>query len=240
MTTTNKVCFLYSGQARSIKQVWANHVFHLHRKFTNADIFVSVEDEPNADDMLTLRDGCPNSGWFMEKVVQPDIPDPTPRCSWHSGYPPSTTPLGILRQLWALNRCWEFFTEKAQPDDYTAIFRVRPDSVFYRLELPFYPANTAFCLTPWHSRWGGINDRFAMMGPVAARFYFTCFHRRQALWDAFCPLHPETMMMENLRQNGIEPDDSLSAEFGTLRPNGQLVGCEPSIVDVADYARHKR
>lgn len=268
-----KVAAIYAGQTRSFKNVWANHVFHLFRKFEDVSVFCSVADDAEADDMRILSREYPGLSRFeFEKVVQPDIPDPAPRCSHHSGYPPASTPLGIHRQLWALNRGWEFLCEKAKPADFDLFIRVRPDSVFYRVEFvperhfvstwvpnpepkpigdftqfigwePTLPGPritpTTLCLTPYWSRWGGINDRFALLGRNAAKVYFTCYQRRQALWDSWCPLHPETMMMQNLRMNGIEPDDTLQAEFGTLRLDGKLVGMDVSAPDMADYARHK-
>ena len=49
------------------------------------------------------------------------------------------------------------------------------------------------CWTPPWGSYGGINDRFAIMGRDAAQAYMTAFDRIKELLDKGCPFHPETL-----------------------------------------------
>lgn len=241
-----RTALIYSGQARSISQVWENHRWYL-RKLPNPDVFVSVAEDLQAQDMLSLKRAFPTARFEMETVIQPEITEPEEETPFRSGYPRSTSKRGVLKQLWALNRAWEFFLSKVQPLEYDIVVRMRPDVAFVRCDLPkdFSP-HLKMCLTPWWDRWSGVNDRFAIMGPLAAHAYFRTWLRKDELWAAGCPLHPEQMVRESLERFGITPDDTLAAEFLTVRcptpehPNGGYLPCAPSVIDIADYARRGR
>lgn len=231
-----KTLILYSGQARTVKDVWANHFFWLHNQVPNPTVVCSVEDNANADDMLCLqRKGVP---FIMEKHHQPTIGEPEPRCRWHAGYPTSSSPQAILKQLWALDRVWDYAQTVVNLDDFDIFVRVRPDLSFLRVEMPALPVFD--CHTPRWSKWGGINDRFAVMGRKAAEAYFGCFRARDALWADYCPLHPETMMGYHLRKSKIPIYDNLRVEFTTIRPAdtrhalSYQQNCDVTTVDVMD------
>lgn len=241
-----RTALIYSGQARSISQVWENHRWYL-RKLPNPDVFVSVAEDSQSQDMLSLKRAFPAAKFEMETVVQPEISEPEGETYFRSGYPRSTSKRGVLKQLWALNRAWEFFLSRAQVDDYDIIVRMRPDVAFVRCDLPknFTPS-PEMCLTPWWDRWSGVNDRFAIMGVRSADAYFTTFRRWKQIWDDGGPCHPEQLVRESLERAGITPDDTLATEFLTVRrptpenPNGGYLPCAPSVIDIADYARSKR
>lgn len=236
-----KTCFIYTGQARTFAQLWRNHAWFVHRHFPNADFFVSVADDEQSYDMMALR--SLGHTVYFEKVVQPEIPEPD-MAAHQFGYPPSTSLQAILRQFWALNRAWEFVGNRA--DNYNLFIRIRPDSRFTRFVPPapweratWFSFARSYCLTPWWARWGGVNDRFALLGRDAAEVYFTTFQHRQALFDKHCPCHPETLLAASLESGDIVPDDTLACEFMTVRLDGKCRPIDPSIVDVADYSRTK-
>lgn len=261
-----KTAILYCGQARTISQTYQNQAWHL-RHFPNPDIFVSVCDDPQADDMFLLKEAMPHAGWFMEKVVQPPVEVPVEKTLFHSGYPRSTSPEGVLKQLWAWNRAWEFFCSVAKPEDYDVFVRIRPDTAFLRLEVPRLTALTTFrqepsegvvdgcgiswahvvervepdlSLHPRWAKWGGVNDRFAILGRIAARAYFTTWQKWPQLRALGAPCHPEQLLDASLRMDGIIPNSTLRAEFLTVRmpspehPNGGYYPCDPSLIDLMD------
>lgn len=236
-----KTAVLYAGQARTISQTYENHAWHL-RHFPEPSIFCSVADDAQAADMFLLRDEAfPGSPFHLEKVVQPPVELWPEKTIFHSGYPRSTGQEGVLKQLWAWNRAWTFFTTWANPAEFDIVIRIRPDIAFLRLEPP--PVETitpSTCLTPRWAKWGGQNDRFAILGRTAAESYFTLWQNLPALKHQHCPCHPEQLLDASLRMNGITPSPTLKAEFITVRmpsaenPNGGYYPCDMTVVDLAD------
>jgi hypothetical protein len=80
------------------------------------------------------------------------------------------------------------------------------------------------CFTPWWGRFGGINDRFAIMGPEAASYYFTVWDHIPELLAAGCPFHPESLVKANLERGNVDLHETLRTEFSTLRPPGDPRG----------------
>lgn len=254
-----KTLVIYSGQTRAFQHVWANHVWNVHRKLPDPTFIVSVADDEQADDMLALKGALPDKPFFMEKVVQPEIEVPPVRCRWHAGHGIRTTPQAVLKQLWALNRAWDFAWESVNIGDYDLFVRIRCDSTFFRCLMPWdtfsmenkWPENLGGALramchmqyeaplpdvawTPRWARWGGVNDRFALMGHAAAHAYFTTFAARETLWKEWCPLHPETMIAYQLERTGCHPTHDLKCEFGKVRMDGTVEACEWTPIDIAD------
>lgn len=241
----SKTAIIYSGQARTFAQLWENHRWHVWRKFTDPHFFISVEADMQAEDMKILFDQIREPRRvFMETVTQPTIVEPVIN-SVISGWKPSSSPQAILRQLWSLNRAYQFFqdvvttSEGMSLDEFDTVIRIRPDTHFIRLDFPKYDGlheNVAF--TPWWSRWGGVNDRFAILGSKAAKSYFTTYQKLEGLFAQGAPLHPETLVHASL-----ETDDvlmaPLSTEFRTLRLNGSMTPFDPTEIDIADYARSR-
>jgi hypothetical protein len=224
-----KTAVIYSGQARSFHQVAWNHHWHLLRKLENPKIYVSVADDAQADDMLALRD----MGYQVEfeKVTQPGVPEPVVRPGMLGMYPTSSPAQAILRQFWALKRAWDWASNLGAWSA-EQVVRVRPDLAFGRVELPMV-IDRWECYTPWWSRWGGVNDRFAAMGKSIAGSYFNAFEDVYRFVDRGCPLHPETILAASIAKAGISRP-TLRAEFVTLRMDGTVVPMDPSIVDIAD------
>lgn len=151
-------------------------------------------------------------------------------------YPPSAKPQGILRQLWALNRGWEFFIEKRPKDvDFSRYLRIRPDLWFHEFEMPHLLTNTE-CLSPWWSRWGGMNDRVAVLGRDAAEVYFTAYKQLQALLDMGAPLHPESLMAAAMETKQMYCQATLRAWFTTVRKDGTVIEPDPQPQDLADMS----
>lgn len=76
------------------------------------------------------------------------------------------------------------------------------------------------CFTPPWGEFGGINDRFAIMGPAAARYYFTVFDRIPELLSSGCPFHPESLVAASLELGNVSLHRTLKTFFSTERLDG--------------------
>jgi ABC-type cobalamin/Fe3+-siderophores transport system ATPase subunit len=77
-------------------------------------------------------------------------------------------------------------------------------------------------------------DRLAVMNEHAAELYFTTFTRLDKMLADGAPLHPETLIAESLQSFFVRP---LVAEFNSLRMDGTMTPFDPTVIDIADYAR---
>lgn len=255
-----KTAVIYSGQARTFGEVFPNQYDKVLRLLPSPEFFVSVADDAQAPAMTRLWECFPKASVHIEHVKQPQLPEPPPDPKWLQMYPPSATPQAILRQLWSLNRAWEFFQATAKglcvevethggsyskEVKFDIIVRLRPDLAFFRFEEPIQWDRCSgwhdwSCYTPWWSRWGGVNDRMALLGQEAAKHYFTTFTKIERLRAAGCPLHPETLVDRSLRDGGIQPSHTLATEFRAIRLDGSVTPVDPTVIDIAEYSRASR
>lgn len=232
-----KTAVLYSGQARSFAKVFENQWWHVLRKLPEPEFFVSVADDEQAPDMYRLLERFPADKVHIEIVQQPTLPEPPLDKPYLAMYPPSSPPQAILRQLWALQRVWEFYCESTSTA-HDLIVRIRPDLAFYRFEMP--GSIIPECRVPWWARWGGVNDRLALLGHTGAFNYFRTYERMLSVHkDKGCPLHPETLIAASLELGGITPSHTLATEFATVRLDGTVVPPSVSLTDQVEYARTK-
>lgn len=228
----SRTAVIYSGEARTFAQVFANQYYHVLRHLPDPEFFVSVQDDAQAADMTRLWGRFPADDIHIEYVEQPTLPEPAPDPKWLNLYPPSAKPQAILRQLWALNEAWGFYQSETKVE-HKLVVRIRPDIAFARFEMP----SINRCFTPWWARWGGVNDRLALLDQPAARHYFTTFTKIERLRALGCPLHPEQLIAASLRDGGIEPSHTLAADFITLRLDGTIVPMSVTEIEIAEYAR---
>ncbi len=219
-----KTAVIFSGQARSFRFTYKTILWTLLRKLPNVHVFVSVADDENAPSMDLLRNDFEHVE--IEYVKQPEkIDEPEGNLDQHAGWFRSASVQSILKQLWALERGWDFYKSK-NPEGFDLVVRCRPDLWCQDIQLPFSPlesqASSFSCHTPWWGTFGGVNDRMALMGPQAAPHYLRTFSNREALWKLGCPLHPETMVRASLELGGVNIIDRLQAEFRICRlPDAQ-------------------
>lgn len=229
---------IMTGQARSFATCLPNLNWMVFRHLKDPQFFVSVADDAQAADMHLLEGLYPDRV-FIEKVKQPEIPEPHVKHAKHAPYAISSTPQAILRQLWALNRGWDFMQETQEKRTGSAnaecgfdtFVRCRPDSWFHRFEMPPWHRQSksgvryldgpvgGIAYIPWWSGCGGVNDRFAIMDEQAAVNYFKAFQKYRTFLDLGCPLHPESIIKEALATGGvfIRP---LQATFSKQRMDG--------------------
>ena len=240
-----RTAVIYSGQTRSFAQVYRNQYWHVLRKLPNPEFFISVADDEQATNMRLLETLFPPESVHIEYVKQPTLPEPLDDPPFHNIYPrDKATIQDVLRQLWALDRAWEFFYELAKPNwDFDLVLRIRPDLAFGRFEFPsnfdHSIGRPSRCWTPYWARWGGVNDRLALMGHAAALNYFATYSRIAALRALGCPLHPEQLINASMRECGIGVKHTLSAEFITVRLDGSFVPMSITEIDKLEYARSR-
>lgn len=226
---------IITGQMRTFAEVWTNQFWMVYRKLRDPYFFISIADDQDAKSADLILQRFPKEKVFVEYVKQPTLEEPKEPLN-HGAFPRSAPVQGVLRQLWALNQGWSFYektTAKADGVRFSEFIRIRPDLHFHGFRLPWL-AGPRDCFTPWWSRWGGSNDRFAYMGAEAASAYFTTFQRMDEMLKAGAPLHPESLIEESLLGSGCVNQQLLRAVFTTLRKDGTKIAPDPNILDLAD------
>ena len=237
-----KTAVLYTGHMRTFAQCLPTQYWQVLRHYApQIDFYVSTIRDEDADSWKLLEKLFPASKVFVEVVPeQPHIPLPKglpPESSWRDGacftwepFAISVPPQAVLRQLWQLNETWKLYKRSGE-FGHTTFLRMRPDTWMQGFVTP-HPTNyKARCETPWWGRFGGINDRMAVLGEKAAEAYFTTFERVPDLIASGCPLHPESLVCASLTAAGCPPSHKLKAEFSTLRKNGECRSPEISPID---------
>lgn len=250
-----RTAILYSGGMRSFDKCLANHADQVHRHFPGADFYLSTVSDDDSLKSLDLKRRYPDHIKGLDILPnQPNFPLP-PGCppQWtpgkfymHEPFWISASPAAILGQLWQLQNVWN---QIPADKDYDCYIRIRPDIWFQEFELPaklklwlapeppgFSDGGVGMAWTPWWGRFGGIGDRFAILGAKAAEAYFTTFSAVDRLISEGAPLHPETLIKRQLEAEGCHINDTLRAVFGTLRTNGEMRQPEISAVDIAHAA----
>lgn len=209
-----KTAILYSGQARTFASCWPNQWWMVLRRYPNADVFAAVADDEQAPSMSLLADKFPKDQVHIEVSKQPDFPmaEAMARNNAHGGYGISAHPQNIMRAFWGYKQVWEML-----PGVYERYIRIRPDLWFQEFEAPPKP-EVHECLTPAWGSYGGVNDRFAIMGARAAENYMTAFDRIGELIGAGCPYHPETLTRAAIENEGAcMVSQTLKTEFKIRR-----------------------
>lgn len=233
---------------RSFDRCLATQAWHVFRKLHSPSFFVSTVNDADTfkADHLRMK--------YIESKVKIDAVESQPDCiaelrakgcqlpaEWYKGQPYthepyaiSVHPQAVARQLWQLRHAWETFPLS----EYDIVIRMRPDSYFHRFgtcSFSFVPPSLA--MLPWWGSFGGVNDRFAVLGQKAAKAYFTTYTDIPVMLSDGCPLHPETLIAESLARSGVEAYRKLSVEFATLRTTGEMRYPEMTTSDLAEYTR---
>lgn len=224
-----KTAVLISGQMRTFARCFASQRWHVFRQLPEPHFFVCVQDNADAGSVDLLREAYGSARVHVRLLHDPDLSSQlTPELAkaYHQAPYANAAPAHqLLLQHWYQNEAWKLFTESpgwGTPEDFAAIVRIRGDLFFHSCALPRYGdrirVDVPECQTPWWGRFGGANDRFAIMGPEAARYYFTVYERIPELLAAGCPFHPESLLLACIEGSWHYP--ILRAEFSTVRPPG--------------------
>lgn len=221
---------LISGHMRSFDRCLPNLAWMVFRHFPGADFFVSTEPDEDAAKAELLRQRFPQARVEIDTTPQPPMVIPSREPWAHSPYAISVPPAAVLGQLWRLEQCW---SAHAIDGYYDIIIRCRPDLWFHSAEGLDADLDRHGARVPWWGRFGGVNDRFAILSGYGARAYFTTFGQTPDHLRAGCPLHPESLVRASLDAAGADIDDSLRVEFSTLRKDGTFRQPEITAIDIA-------
>lgn len=242
-----RTAIILSGHMRTFDRCLPTLHWHVFRHFPGASFFVSTVNDEDAGKAELLRERYRGQPVKIEAVDQPEIPVPVdPPAGWqpglamygHEPYAVSVGPQAVLRQLWHLRRVWEMVPD---PGSFDLFIRVRPDLWFHSFALPeAFERSRQFlawwAFVPWWGRFGGVNDRFALLGRKAAQAYFCTFSAMPSLLAEGCPFHPESLVAASLGRLSIRVHSTLRAEFSTLRADGQMREPEITAIDIAHMA----
>jgi hypothetical protein len=236
---------LISGQLRTFAKCWPTQRWHVLRHFADPHFFITVQFD-QAEIIADLIKEYGRDRVHYDPRTDPDLSahlTPELSAAYHQAPYTNAAPAHqLLLQHWYQNEVWKFFqspiakTPKSETTELRAsasssfrdpsfdtIIRLRGDLWFHSLDPG--PWNVGIgheeAFTPWWGRFGGINDRFAVLGLRAARYYFTVFENIAELIHSGCPFHPESLVKANLERGSIDLHETLRTEFTTLRTNGQ-------------------
>jgi len=224
-----KTAFIITGQMRTFATCVHTMRWHLFRHYPDADFYISTTRDADTESWRELKKLYPRARIEVDVVdTQPDITEPFEPVRFEP-YERSVPVQSVLRQLWQLERGWTF--ARTFGVEYGTYIRLRPDSFFHSFATPG-PALFDVGYVPWWGRFGGVNDRFAVLGHTAALSYFSTFSRIDGLMAAGCPLHPESLVRGSMEMAGCLVMDTLRAEFSTLK-HGQNREPEIGPIDIA-------
>jgi hypothetical protein len=235
-----KTAVLISGHVRSYAKVFENQGHMLYDRLGDVVFFASVVDDGDCQAIELLRGKYGPERVRIERIFQPEhIADPANLehillASPHEIAKTSTVQ-GVLKQFWHLVRVAEFAGGCPNLGRFDRIVRLRPDLKFHSAPDNWPEPNRNEVICPWWARAGGINDRFAIMGPSAACAYFyTLIWARNRGWPQGNPIHPESMLAASLRAAGVTINPTLMSTFSCVRNSGEYILPDTSIEDLAD------
>lgn len=237
-----KTSILICGAMRSFDRCLKSQFWQVYRHWPDANFYIVTHDDETAHQADLLGSlvasglGGMTGQVFERRVTQPEMIAPegcpgtwTPGKSYmHEPYAISVSPQAVLGQLWLLQEGWKFMMEMG--DSAEVIIRTRPDLYFHYFKPPYFLSlnNPAvyhdldtLALAPWWGRFGGTNDRFAIMGRSAAKAYLCTYSKVPDLVKAGAPLHPETLVKAAVEAAGCVIEPTLETEFSTIRADGQ-------------------
>jgi hypothetical protein len=211
---------IMTGHARTFATCIHTLKWQVLRHYAAPAFYVStIKDEDSAGMEATLRKLFPGAAVSVEAIdAQPDLPEPVEPVRFEP-YARSVPMQAVLRQLWQLEQGWKLY-ERLGSEESTFI-RVRPDLYFHSFEPPAQFVDAETCHSPRWGTFGGINDRFAVMGEQAAWAYFTAYSFMPKAMEKGCPIHPESLVKAAVTLRGCRSVTQLKTEFSTWRKDGQ-------------------
>ena len=235
----SSTAILISGQFRTFEQCLPTQHWHVYRHFPDCHFFLVMQKTvpgPHSVDseaMVKLLEGK----YGKDKVHAKLIDDPTglpmipKKFGFHAPYENAAPHPQLMMQHWYQNEVWKLFNEHATKFD--VILRMRGDNFFHSFTMAPQPLPQNIVYSPWFARFGGINDRFAVISPDgAAAAYFTVYEKIDELLKLGCPFHPEALLKAALEIASVVSDDKLMADFASYRVNGQHRHMETLPVDM--------
>jgi hypothetical protein len=157
---------IISGQMRTFAQCYPTQRWQIFRHYEpDIHFFVSCVDDAQAGSAELLREHYQNV--HIERYTDPVLSVIPDSAGIHAPYKNAASHQKLLLQHWANKRAWDFFLDsgKNRSREYSTI-----------ISSAFVPTNTSTdsrshqdpsvfqCYCPWWGKFGGVNDRFAIMG----------------------------------------------------------------------------
>ena len=238
-----KTAVLISGQMRTFAKCYPTQKWQIFRHYEpDIHFFVSCVNDPQADSVQLLSADYENVS--VERYEDPtDLPVIPVEKGSFAPYANATSHSKLMLQHWGNKRVWDFFSASADTESFGCVIRIRPDLWIHRfinpIGLGYYPMDPRWGFCPWWGKFGGINDRLAIMGMNAAKVYFNVYDAIPELLKSGCPFHPETLVAESLRREGITIENNLMTEFSTVRMDGSQRWAEIVMSDIAELIASK-
>ncbi len=240
-----KTAVLISGQLRTFKKCYPTQKWQIFRHYEpDIHFFVSCcDDDQTVDSQLLVRDYGENVHieWSQDPSDLPDIPTEK---GAHAPYANAASHYKLMLQHWGNKKVWDFFSSSEATESFDVIIRIRTDLWIHRFQPPPLMGNASFndqntVVSSWWGKFGGINDRLAIMGSTAAATYFNLYDGIDGLLKKGCPFHPETLLSEWLKMCGVISETNLMTEFSTERMDGSRRWAEIQMSDVAELIASK-
>ncbi len=224
---------LISGQMRTFAKCYPTQRWQIFRHYEpDIHFFVScVDDKQAKSSNLLVADGYDTD---IEFYYDPPLPKIPLEKGESAPYANAITHDKLMLQHWGVKKVWDFYQSKTKVQHDT-IIRIRPDLWIHRFQKPPDP-NHNEAILPWWGKFGGVNDRLAILGCVAAQEYFKVFDCIPELLAKGCPFHPETLTAAVLHGLNIRP---LMASFSTERMDGSRRWPEILLDDIAELINGK-
>jgi hypothetical protein len=245
-----KTAVLISGQLRTFKKCYPTQKWQIFRHYEpNIHFFASICNDSQTADIQTLARDYENVHW--QALDDPtDLPNISTQQGAHAPYANAASHYKLMLQHWGNKKAWDFFASSAATESFDVIIRIRPDLWIHRFTPPrfigqhihpksivigdVYGEDKRTVFAPWWGKFGGINDRLAIMGKEVSPVYFGLYDSIPSLLEKGCPFHPETLLAETLRQSGMNVQSNLMTEFSTDRMDGSRRWAEIQMSDVAE------
>lgn len=225
---------LISGQIRTFSKCYPTQRWQIFRHYEpDIHFFVSMPDEgASLAEAILLQD---YTSVYVESYTDPiDLPIIPLEKGASAPYANAITHDKLMLQHWGVKKVWDFYQSKTAKQ-HDIVIRIRPDLWIHRFSKPVNPNHNEAVL-PWWGKFGGVNDRMAILGATAAESYFNIYDQIPDLLAKGCPFHPETLSAAALRGFNIRP---LMTEFSTMRLDGSQRWAEIVMSDVAELIAGK-
>ncbi len=260
-----------SGQLRSFAQCYPTQRWQVYRHYPDCHFFIVVQNNDQVNSIQALRRDYGEDHVHAQFITDPTgLPQIAEEYGRHAPYANAAPHNRLMMQHHYQLLVWQYFQEVRGDKQFDTIIRMRPDNwmqgftkqdayagiwdgwegLMYEETAKARRAEENAVYSPHWGKFGGMNDRLAIMTNKAAPIYFSLYNHIEALLKDGCPFHPESLLLAHLEKNNVKVRHTLNAMFGTLRlprpdpknPNQMIQEMRfPEILphESAEYARSR-
>lgn len=207
---------LISGQLRTFAQCYPTQRWQVYRHYPDCHFFIVVENNDQVNSIQALRRDYGADRVHAQFITDPTgLPQIAEEYGRHAPYQNAAPHDRLMKQHWFQREVWNYFQEAKGDKFFQTVIRMRADNWMQSFQPP--QVSYGEVNVPWWGRFGGVNDRMAIMTDTSAMIYFTLYNHIEQLLKDGCPFHPESLLLAHLEKNNIKVKHTLNAMFGTLR-----------------------